>query len=282
MSDLRHQSNQLGPTGSARFAEAQYGSPRGNRCFKLGIALGLALGWTGLQSSLGLAAPAWAQQASSAPEERPENSPQNSPQNLLQERYELDADTVEQSPTLQRWVEERPDVLREIRNDPSFRTRIQAGYAVFPSNGETQGFMVGVEDWFIGNTALTLSGDYQQNFRGDRESYGADLRYYLLPLGGYINVAPVVGYRSITTAGSNIDGLNLGFQLKLIPSRGGGADFAYTQTWTAPGSNTAASTTELEFGYALTDQLRLSSEIKWQFTPGRTDSQLGVGLEWML
>ena len=142
--------------------------------------------------------------------------------------------------------------------------------------------MVGVEDWFISETALTLSGDYQQNFRGDRESYGADLRYYLLPLGGYVNVAPVLGYRSITTEGFSVDGLTLGFQLKLIPSRGGGADFAYTQTWTAPGSGDSASTTELEFGYALTDHLRLSSEIEWQFSPGRTDSQLGVGLEWML
>ncbi len=200
----------------------------------------------------------------------------------IEERYELDTDTVESSPTLQRWADEQPDVLHDIRHDPSFRTRIQAGYTVFPSNNGTNGFMVGIEDWFIGDTSLTLSGDYQQNFRGDRETYGADLRYYLLPLGGYVNVAPVVGYRSITTEGLSTDGMNLGFQIKVIPSRGGGADFAYTQTWTAPGNSNTASTTEFEFGYALTDHLRLFSEIEWQFTPGRTDSQLGVGLEWML
>ncbi|MEO0539343.1 MAG: hypothetical protein AAFZ80_00600 [Cyanobacteria bacterium P01_A01_bin.105] len=208
----------------------------------------------------------------------------------IEERYELAPETVEHSPTLQRWSEGTPDVLHDIRHDPSFRTRIQAGYAVFPSNDNTRGLRVGIEDWFIGSTGLTIGGDYQQNFRGDRESYGVDLHYYLLPLGSYVNVAPVVGYRSITTgrsngnasAGLSVDGLNLGFQLKVIPSRGGGADFAYTQTWTAPNRDNTARTTELEFGYALTRHLRLSSEIEWQFTPGRTDSQLGVGLEWML
>lgn len=203
-------------------------------------------------------------------------------QSSIEDRYELDPATVEGSPTLQRWSDGTPDILSDIRHDPSFRTRIQAGYAVFPSSDGSSGFTVGIEDWFVGNTALTVSGDYQRNSRGERESYGADLRYYVLPLGGYINVAPVLGYRNIRTDNFQIDGLNLGFQVKVIPSRGGGADFAYTQTWVAPGNGDTASTTEFEFGYALTDQLRVSTEVEWQFTPGETDSQVGIGLEWML
>jgi len=42
---------------------------------------------------------------------------------------------------------------------------------------------------FVGRTGLTLSGDYQATFDGERTAWGADLRYYVRPW-GYINVAP--------------------------------------------------------------------------------------------
>ncbi|MGD1952715.1 MAG: hypothetical protein ACFB14_24175, partial [Leptolyngbyaceae cyanobacterium] len=66
------------------------------------------------------------------------------------------------------------------------------------------------------------------------------------------------------------------------PPRGGVADFAYTQSWVSPTEDDAVMITQLEFGYGLTEQLRLATDIEWQFAPGATDSRLGIGLEWML
>ncbi|MEC4986499.1 MAG: hypothetical protein SAK42_20565, partial [Oscillatoria sp. PMC 1076.18] len=97
------------------------------------------------------------------------------------EQLELDPEIIENSPVLQRWLESVPNVLEDIQNDPSFRTRIRFGYSQFPSTDEAGGFIVGVEDIFLGNSNLTISGDYQASFNGERESYGADLNYYLLP-----------------------------------------------------------------------------------------------------
>jgi hypothetical protein len=200
----------------------------------------------------------------------------------LHELLELPPTTVEGSPVLQQWYDEVPDVLNEIRHDPSFRTRLQVGYAQFPSTNGEGGFRVGIEDYFIGDTPLTVSAQYQGCFSCDRETYGADLRYYMLPLGGYINVAPVVGYRHIQTDTYATDGLEVGFQVKVMPSRGGGADFAYTQTWIDPTGSETVRTTQFEFGYAITRHLRLATELQWQFAPGETDSQIGVELEWLL
>ncbi|NEP17344.1 MAG: hypothetical protein F6J97_10625 [Leptolyngbya sp. SIO4C1] len=197
----------------------------------------------------------------------------------LDETLTLPPETVERSPVLQRWVEEVPDVLAEIRHEPSFRSRLQVGYATFPSSDGDSGLSLNLEDWFVSHTPLTLNADYQSNFR-DRTAYGATLRYYVLPLGGYVNVAPVLGYRHFETADYDADGVNLGFHLKAIPSRGGGADFGYTQTWTT--GHEPIRTTQLEFGYAVSDRLRVATDVEWQFGPGETDSRLGVGLEWML
>ncbi|MEM9903927.1 MAG: hypothetical protein AAF921_02755 [Cyanobacteria bacterium P01_D01_bin.44] len=191
----------------------------------------------------------------------------------------LPPDTVEQSPVLQQWQRSVPDVLDDIRNDPSFKTRLRSGYTQFPSTHQTGGVMVGVEDWFIAETPLTLNADYHRNFDGNREAFGATLRYYVLPLGGYINAAPLVGYRNFETPDYTADGLNYGFHIKVIPSRGGGADFGYTQTWTT-GSD-GVRTTQLGFGYAITRDLRVATDIEWQFGPGETDSRVGIGVEWM-
>lgn len=134
---------------------------------------------------------------------------------------ELDPAIIEQSPVLRRWLEETPDIADEIRHRPSFRPRLRVGYANFPSSGEIGGFLVGVEDIFVlPGTGLTLSGDYSRSSNGQRESYGAEARYYLLPLGGYVNLAPSIGYRSLSTAAYGTDGLNVGLRLMLVPSRG--------------------------------------------------------------
>ncbi|MBE9061164.1 hypothetical protein IQ256_09280 [cf. Phormidesmis sp. LEGE 11477] len=198
------------------------------------------------------------------------------------EPLNLAPETVEQSPVLQRWLEEIPDVRSDIRNDPSFRTKLQVGYSFFPSSDSTSGFVVSVDDVFIGDTPLTVSADYQQNFRGDRTAYGADLHYYVLPLGSYVNLSPIVGYRHADSADDySIDGANLGVRFRFVPSRTSAADVTVDQSWVV-GDREGLSVTHLNFGYAVTSNLRLSTDLEWQSTADEGDSRVGVNLEWLL
>ena len=203
----------------------------------------------------------------------------------IESEFELEPGTVDSSPVLQEWLQETPDVLSNIRNRPSFPPRLQLSYALFPSSQDERGLSIGVEDIFVGDLPLTVNADYVANFDGedkDREAYGAHLRYYVLPLGGYVNVAPIVGYRHVEAVDYSESGVQVGFQVKVVPSRGGAADFAYTQTWVSPTENDSVMITQLEFGYGLTERLRLATDVEWQFAPGATDSRLGIGMEWML
>ncbi|MEL6554363.1 MAG: hypothetical protein AAFQ63_12985 [Cyanobacteria bacterium J06621_11] len=194
----------------------------------------------------------------------------------------LPSEVIEQSPVLQRWLESVPDVRSDIRNDPSFTTRVQAGYAFFPSSDSTSGFIVGVDDIFLGDTPLTLSADYQQNFRGDRTAFGADLHYYVLPLGGYFNVSPIVGYRYAESGDDyQIDGAHLGLRARFVPSRTGAADITLDQSWIV-GDREGLSITQINLGYAITQHLRLSTELEWQSTDDNGDSRVGLNLEWSL
>ncbi|WP_080813327.1 hypothetical protein [Halomicronema hongdechloris] len=188
----------------------------------------------------------------------------------------MDPDTLDSSPVLQRWLQQTPDIADEIRHDPSFRTRLQLGYSRLDDRG---GIVVGVEDLFVGNTGLTVGADYSQH--GKRQGYGAELRYYLLPLGSYANLAPVVGYRALETAGEDTDGVTLGLRLMLALSRTGAADIAVSQRWIAPGSGEAAGLTTITVGYAVTQQLRVGSELQWQTIGDDHDSRVGILLEWM-
>ncbi|MGB3570686.1 MAG: hypothetical protein WBA01_01515, partial [Phormidesmis sp.] len=122
-------------------------------------------GWLLLCIALSAARSAAAQAA-----EPPNNDPANDP--AIADSISLPPEVIEQSPVLQRWLQSVPNVQSDIRNDPSFTTRIQAGYTFFPSSDSTGGFIVGVDDVFFGEMPLTLSADYQQNFRGDRTAYG--------------------------------------------------------------------------------------------------------------
>jgi hypothetical protein len=128
---------------------------------------------------------------------------------------------------------------------------------------------------------LTVSADYSAAINGDRATWGTDLRYYVRPLGSTINLAPVIGYRHLETPHYTTDGLNVGVRLLVVLSRGGGADFSITQTWVAPGSDTEVGITTLSFGYALTHNLRLSTDIQRQTAKERQDSRVGIGIEWM-
>lgn len=197
------------------------------------------------------------------------------------DRLDVSPEIIENSPVLQRWMREVPNVLQEIKNDPSFKTRVRLGYSQFPSTGSEGGWNAGVEDIFIGRSHLTLSGDYQASFDGDRAAYGADLRYYVLPLGSYINLAPVVGYRHLETDSYTTEGVNIGARVMLALSRGGAADISLTQTWVKPGSGEDVGITTLSAGYAIARHWRISTDIQKQNARESKDSRVGIVLEWM-
>lgn len=181
---------------------------------------------------------------------------------------------------LDKWEKETPNVLEAIKRDPSFRTRVRLGLSYFPSTNDALGWNVGVEDFFIGKTSLTLSGNYIASFNGDRKAGGADLRYYLLPLGGYFNIAPVLGYRYLESPRYIIDGLNVGFRVQAVPSRTGAADLAFMLTWVDPGQYDEVGVLTLSFGYALTKNVRLSTDIERQNS--RYKKILGLACRWSI
>lgn len=188
------------------------------------------------------------------------------------------------SPVLEKWEQKIPNVLEDIKRDPSFRTRARLGLSYFPSTFDSLGWNVGVEDVFlakIGSTGLTLSGDYQATFTGKRKAGGADLRYYLLPLGGYFNFAPVLGYRYLETPRYIRDGLNVGFRVQAVLSRTGAADISLTQTWVDPQQSDEVGLTKLSFGFALTHNLRVSTDIEKQNSNQKKDTRYGISMEWM-
>ncbi|WP_289500310.1 hypothetical protein [Gloeocapsopsis sp. IPPAS B-1203] len=188
---------------------------------------------------------------------------------------------IENNPVLQRWRDRVPNILEEITRDPSFRTRLRLGYSLLPSTDQAAGITFGIEDVFIGSTRFTVSAEYYAAFSGTYTAYGTDLRYYLRPLGSYINVAPLLGYRYLATDTYSIDGVNLGARLLLILSRNGAADISITQSWVDPGTDTAVSLTTLSIGYAITPELRVSTDIQKQNSPRSKDSRVGIILEWM-
>ncbi|NWF57866.1 MAG: hypothetical protein HXY43_00690 [Fischerella sp.] len=221
-------------------------------CVGLGISLLLA------------ASPAWSQ------------TPSTSAQDL-----DLSPEIIKKSPVLQRWRRQVPNVLEEIQNEPSFRTKIRLGYSQFPSTGQAGGINFGVEDVFIGQNGLTVSADYQAAFNGEREAYGADLYYYLRPLGSYVNFAPLLGYRYLQSNDYSTNGVNLGVKVLLVLSRGGAADISLTQSWLSVGSEEEVGLTTLSAGYAFTPHMRFSTDIQLQNSRQDKDSRVGLVLEWM-
>ncbi len=216
--------------------------------------------------------------------ELPANSQSTLPSSKSKEfsnSIDINPQIIEESPVLQHWLQEIPNVLEDIRNDPSFRTRLRLGYSQFPSSDDAGGINVGVEDIFIGKTSLTVSGDYQTSFNGIRQAGGVDLHYYVLPLGSYVNVAPLVGYRSLGTKNYATNGVNVGAKLILSLSRTGAANITLSQSFISPGGEDEVGITTLSFGYALTDNLRLATDIQKQNSRVEKDSRVGISLEWM-
>lgn len=190
------------------------------------------------------------------------------------EEFDLTPEIIEQSPVLQRWLEEIPHVWEDISSDPSFPTRVRLGFVrVADHRG---GWSVGLEDVFVGGTGLTLGGLYEDTGDGNG-ALGAEFRYYMLPLGSSVNVAPVVGYRNLSEQRYNRSGLNVGVRVLVVLSRGGGSQLSLSQTWVAPLSNEAISITTLSVAYALTRSLRISSDFQRHNGKG----QIGIFMEWI-
>ncbi len=185
---------------------------------------------------------------------------------------------LQSSPTLKKWLQQVPNIQDEIVNDPSFKTRVRFGYSRF-TQGNQDGILLGLDDLRLGKTPITLSGSYGTS--ASLSSWGIEIQSYLLPLGGYVNLAPVVGFRSIATSTTQAAGLNLGAKLLLVPSRGGGADIALQQTWVGLGTDQEVGIGKFSVGYAIAPKLRIATDLeRWQ---GRSvfETRASLLLEWM-
>jgi len=206
------------------------------------------------------------------------NEPEKSPDTTI-DKLDIPEGVIQESPTLQRWLKKEPNILEDIKHDPSFRTRLGLGFTTFPSNNDAAGINVALEDLFIGNTGLTLSADYQSAFNGDRNAVGSNLHYFLLPLGSYINVAPLVGYRYVQSNDFNTDGVNLGLRLLLALSRTGAGDISLTQSFISPTGDEEVGIFSISAGYAVFPKLRLSTDLEWQNSIENKDNRTGINLE---
>ena len=198
------------------------------------------------------------------------------------DRLDLSDRVIQKSPTLQRWLKEVPDILEDIRYDPSFRTRLRLGFTIFSSTDNAAGINFGIEDIFINRTGLTISADYQSAFNGNRNAVDADLHYFLLPLGNYVNIAPLVGYRYVQSNDFNTDGLHVGLRLMLTFSRTGAGDISLSQSFISPGGSEEVGITSLSVGYGVTSKLRLSTDLEWQNSIADKDRRAGINLELLL
>ena len=205
------------------------------------------------------------------------------PKKNITEKNKIDIapEVLEQSPVLQKWLEEIPDVLSEIKQDPAFMTRFQVGFTTFPSTDDAHGLNIGIKDIFIKRTGLTFSIDYQTAFNGDRNAMGANLDYFVLPLGSYLNFAPRIGYRYVQSNNFFTDGINLGARLMLSFSRTGGGDISVIQSFINLGSKEEIGLTSLSVGYALTSNLRISADIERQNSIEAKDNRFGLNMEWL-
>jgi len=189
---------------------------------------------------------------------------------------EIDRQIIDRSPVLQRWLNSPPDLLDDIYNSPSFDSKLRIGIT---SRNHSLGLELGVEDIFIGKLPVTFNANVQAELSGRESEINANFRYYLLPLGSYWNVAPVVGYRQFNQfERPQISGLDVGVQGILVLSPQS-SDLRLSHTFTSPQSNLEMSITTLSSSYALTNNLRLGTKIEWRRSPIIYDSRVGFLLE---
>jgi hypothetical protein len=189
---------------------------------------------------------------------------------------EIDRQIIDRSPVLQRWLNSPPDLLDDIYNSPSFDSKLRIGIT---SRNHSLGLELGIEDIFIGKLPVTFNANVQTELSGRESEINANFRYYLLPLGSYWNVAPVVGYRQFNQfERPQISGLDVGLQGILVLSPQS-SDLRLSHIFTSPQGNLEMSTTTLSSSYALTNSLRLGTKIEWRRSPLIYDSRVGFLLE---
>jgi len=188
---------------------------------------------------------------------------------------EIEPQWIEQSPVLQRWLVNPPNVLADIYHEPSFRTKLRLGI----QGRDRLGWELALEDAFVGDSPLTVSAGYQSDFSGPDRDAHVGLRYYLQPRGSYWNLAPQIGYRHWESLTGTASGWEVGFQTVLALSPRS-ADLRLSQLWAAPGTATETGTTQLSASYALSRHLWVRSHLQWRRSPQQSDSRAGFALEW--
>ena len=177
---------------------------------------------------------------------------------------------LENSPVLRRWLQSPPDLMQDIQQTPVFSPQLRTGIT---SRNNDLGAELSLEDIFVGQTPLTLSGTYQTEFAGREQSFAVQMRYYTLPLGSYFNIAPTLGYRQINLSQQpQISGVDLGLQGVFVLSPHA-ADLRLGQTFTAPGASTETGITTISASYAITPSIRLHSRVEWRRNPGFYDQR---------
>jgi hypothetical protein len=203
-------------------------------------------------------------------------------QSLSPDQLDLSPDVFEQSPVLQRWSQEIPDVRRNIRHEPSFRTRWRLGYVQFPTNNQQGGLEVGVEDLFVTDRLpLTISAGGYTSFSGDRSQIAARANYYLFPLGSRFNLAPTLGYQSFSGEDYQREGLEVGVKAQLNLSRSGASHISFSQQFVNVGTAEEMGVTTLGAGYAFSRQWRAATEIQRNNSTAAKERKVGFFLEWM-
>lgn len=183
----------------------------------------------------------------------------------------LDATLIEQSPVLQRWLAQPPDVLSLIRNTPAMPMRLRVGAA-----GSTSG-SIGFEDLAL-SSRLTLSGDYRWQTDATYD-YGLHLRYYLRPRGERFNFAPEIGFRDLNSPVGSSSGLavGLGSTISLAP---GAADLSLNYRLLNIASHHETTFASATAAYSLSASFRLAAQYSWTNAPWERDQRVGLFLEW--
>jgi hypothetical protein len=200
----------------------------------------------------------------------------NDQKSRLSADLEIDRQIIDSSPVLRRWLDSPPDLLDDIYNSPSFDSKLRIGIT---SRNHSLGLELAAEDIFLGKSPVTFNVGLQTELSGRESEINANFRYYLLPLGSYWNVAPIVGYRQFNQFDRpQISGLDVGLQgvLTLSPQS---SDLRLSHTFANPQTNLELSITTLSSSYALTNNLRLGTKIEWRRSPIIYDSRIGFSLE---
>ena len=213
--------------------------------------------------------------------------------NNLDQLSEEDAALVEASPTLRRWLQQPPNLLEEIRNQPLIPMRLQASIG-------TDSWSVGLEDVRLFDR-LTVSGDFQHRtdqYRTDQlgtdqlgtdqsgttetQTYGSNLRYYLAPLGSQVNVSPLLGYRQLHQSDQGWGNLQLGAHAVFIPAPGA-ADLTVSYSWLTPTDSDQPTSTlaQVTTAYTITPDLRVGARYRYEGNRLDQDATFGLIVEWI-